>query len=298
MKKIISVLLCAILVTSSILSVNAAELSSENREFVCTGETLTMEDNTFMVFANGIDTRTYNYCISYQGFESGKKYEAEFKKSLHVPQRIRISAADKYARYIVNSKTGGYSGNIYAAYSFSKTGGEYKKVRVKLSDVSTYFNEDGTHTETVRADKVYKHDFKFCYEDIGNRSYYDSYLIIVSGGAVTAVVPDENGMVEFYMSTDIDTPTQYTTGFYKELVINGRIYGGSDGGTTNSNISALRFGNIDSNYSVDVNDVTTLQMYIAGLKELDALGRFHADTNLDNNISVEDVTHLQFELAK
>jgi hypothetical protein len=55
MKKIISVLLCAILVTSSILSVNAAELSSENREFVCTGETLTMEDNTFMVFANGID---------------------------------------------------------------------------------------------------------------------------------------------------------------------------------------------------------------------------------------------------
>ena len=141
------------------------------------------------------------------------------------------------------------------------------------------------------------HDFKFFYEDLGNRCYYDSYLIIISGGAVTAVVPDKNGMVEFYMSTDIGTPTQYTTGFYKEIIIDGWIYGGTAGGTTNTNISALKFGNIDSKNSVDVDDVTTLQMYIAGLTELDALGRFHADTNVDNEISVEDVTYLQFELV-
>ena len=39
-----------------------------------------------------------------------------------------------------------YFGNVQTFYQFDKTGGEYVKVKIKLSDFSRLFNENGTMT--------------------------------------------------------------------------------------------------------------------------------------------------------
>lgn len=64
---------------------------------------------------------------------------------------------------------------------------EYIKVRLKLSDIDSRFNEDGT------VDKP-RH-FNFVTDDKNN----GSVLTLVSGSVVNAVVPDSQGYVEFYV---------------------------------------------------------------------------------------------------
>lgn len=138
------------------------------------------------------------------------------------------------------------------------------------------------------------HDYKFKYEKADDGGYYDSALYFQSGGAVTGVVPDKDGCVEIYLSTKINEPTDYCTTFsYRKAYVVG---GG--GGTVGSNIYILRFGNIDLQGTVDVNDVTLLQQYISGSVELDSLQYYYTDTNFDGHRDVRDVTTLQQAIAK
>ena len=115
-----------------------------------------------------------------------------------------------------------------------------------------------------------------------------------SGGAVTGVVPDKDGCVEIYLASKINDPTDYCTTFsyLKAYVV------GGGGGTVGSNIYILRFGNIDLQGTVDVNDVTLLQQYISGSVELDSLQYYYTDTNFDGHRDVRDVTTLQRAIAK
>ena len=100
--------------------------------------------------------------------------------------------------------------------------------------------------------------------------------------------------MEIYLSTKINEPTDYCTTFS----FNTKFSGGGGGGTTGSNVSILRFGNIDLQGTVDVNDVTLLQQYISGSVELDSLQYYYTDTNFDGHRDVRDVTTLQRAIAK
>ena len=100
--------------------------------------------------------------------------------------------------------------------------------------------------------------------------------------------------MEIYLSTKINEPTVYCTTFsYRKAYVVG---GG--GGTVGSNIYILRFGNIDLQGTVDVNDATLLQRYLAGDAEFDKLQMFYSDINRDGKTNVKDVTDLQQAITK
>ncbi len=288
MKKILSVLLCASLAFASAISANAASKPAEHKGFKDLNEVITIPDNTVKVYAYNID-ETHTNGIRYVGGDTEKKYEVLFKDCIGSSKTMQLPSTEKYARYLSSG-----SGNIHAYHSFTTTGGKYKKVRIKLSEFNDYFNEDGSHTEEYSWLNL-EHDYKFKYEDMGNRCYFNSALAVISGGVVTGVTPDKNGEAEFFVSTEVGEYTEMITTFK----FNTKSASGGGGGTTGRTLSSkLRFGNIDGNYWVDVDDVTALQLCLSGQKELDTLGLFHADVDCDGICDVSDVTALQFGIAK
>ncbi len=60
----------------------------------------------------------------------------------------------------------------------------------------------------------------------------------------------------------------------------------------------LDIGDTDSNWSVNVSDVTKIQMSLARLDTLNNLQQFTADTNSDGKVSVIDCAYIQMHLAK
>ncbi len=276
-KRILSALLCATLALTSMVSANAAEVK-EHKGFKVLGQEMTLGDNKLKGYVYNVD-EDYNVYVKYDGEEND--YKLYFKDCISAPSSIEIPDTEKYAMYTFDSSGGG--GNTYRGYSFANTGGKYKKVRIKLSEFSSYFNEDGSHTKEV---KGANHDFNFSNEGDG----FSSYLVIKSGGAVHGVTPDENGEVEIFVSTKIGSCPEYHTDFSWR--------NGGGGGIAGGTLGKLRFGNVDGSSWVDVNDVTALQLYLAGAKELDTLGFFHADVNCDNIYDVKDVTALQLGISK
>ena len=294
MKKIISVLLCAVLAFSGTICANAAGKPAEHKGFTDLSIKTEIPDNTVKVYAYGVDS-THTNGILYVGGDTEKEYEALFKNSVSSPQVLKMPSTEKYARYFSSG-----SGNIYAYHTFETTGGTYKKIKIKLSEFSDYFNEDGSHDQTVDHSTGESHNYKFKYEDMGKGFYYNSALAFISGGAVTGVTPDENGEAEIFVCTDVGENIEMITTFsHKRITPQNTLQTGGGGGFTGGTFcQKLTFGNVDGIAGVDVNDVTYLQMYLAGMVDLDTLQLFHADSNCDDEIDVSDVTHLQFGLAE
>ena len=292
MKKVISLLLCAALAFTATVSANAANSEPEKKRFECLGETVVLDNNTVLLSASGIEPSTYDYCVKFEGLETKNQYTEQFRNVTDAPLKMTLPSAEKYKMYMRSLNKGGTAST--EMYDFSETGGVYKKIRIKLNDFDPeYFNEDGTHT-LESAGGSFEHNYNYNYQPVGSEGeYFASALVFKSGAAVTAVAPDENGMVEVYVSAKIGQTTTYLTDHRYRLVSNI----GAGGSVLNA-IDLLRFGDIDANCLIDINDVTVLQMYIAGLKKFDELAVFRADTNVDDNIDVTDVTFLQFALAE
>ena len=292
MKKIISLLLCAALAFSATVSANAVNSEPEKKGFEYTGETVVIDDNTVLLSASGIDPSTYNACVKFVGIETQNQYTEQFRDTLDAPLKITLPSDENYKMHLLRSLNESGTSST-KNYDFSETGGVYKKIRIKLNDFDPYyFNEDGTHT-LESATSSFEHNYNYNYEPVGNEgNYFCSALIFKSGAAVTAVAPDENGMVEFYISAKIAQTTTYLTDHYYKLPSSI-----GSGGAVLNEIAQLRFGDINADCLIDVNDVTSLQMYLAGLKELDELALLYSDTNVDDIVDVSDVTFLQFALA-
>lgn len=288
MKKILSVLLCSTLAFASAISANAASKPAEYKGFKDLSETTTIPDNTVKVYAYNIDS-THTNGIRYKGGDTKQNYSVLFKDCINSPKTMALPSTEKYARYFTSG-----GGNTNPSHSFATTGGKYKKIRIKLSEFDDYFNEDGSHTKSYDISTPSTHDFKFKYEDMGNGCSFNSALVIISGGAVTGITPNKNGEAEFFVSTDVGESVDMMTKFQYST----KTSSGGGGGLTGGSISSkLTFGNVDGDYWVNVNDVTALQLYLSGQKELDTLGLFHADVDCDGINDVCDVTALQFGIA-
>lgn len=153
-----------------------------------------------------------------------------------------MPSSESYTRFV--SANGGSSGNTYAGYSFANTGGEYAKLKVKLSDVSSYFNSDGSYTDTD-----------------GNGATYTlrengSNLTFFSGGAVNGVAPDENGCVEIYIKAKPGAKTAFST------------YLPNYSGIISMYVPMLCFGNIDLKGSTNVNDATLCRDTLRAMRNL------------------------------
>lgn len=171
--------------------------------------------------------------------------------------------------------------------------GTYQKVRFKLSDFSSYFNSDGSHTITF-TDDTYTYHFGLP-EKVGDKIYYSS-LMFFSGAAFTSVTPDKNGEIELYVSTQIGENTYFTTDF--GITSSTSSLGG--GGNSHSVLPICK-GNAKTNKNtVSVEDATYIQLHLAGLldEELSDLQKFNADVDNDEYITVKDATIIQLYLAK
>lgn len=67
--------------------------------------------------------------------------------------------------------------------------------------------------------------------------------------------------------------------------------------STSAVVGSVLKGDVDDNGRIEIDDVTLLQKYLAGLEELNEKGIFAADVKCDNMLNVDDVTMIQKYLA-
>ena len=286
MKKFVCLVLCAVLTAGAAVTANAKTVKPHKGVEIY-NSAKNIGNNTLLVSAYNIPS-DYTNGVLFKGGDTQKNYSMKFADCIDGDKTLFMPSTEKYARYFASG-----SGNLHAYYTFDNKGGRYVKAKINLHELApNYFNKDGSHT--MEYSNIGSHDYKFKYEKADDGGYYDSALYFQSGGAVTGVVPDKDGCVEIYLSTKINEPTQYCTTFSYRISY---VLGGG-GGTSGSNIYILRFGNIDLQGTVDVNDATLLQRYLAGDAEFDKLQMFYSDINRDGKTNVKDVTDLQQAITK
>ena len=304
--KLSAVALSIILAAASAVSAGAAQTDSErvssySSDFKLLSSTVKIPDN--QIYFSRYNTTSDSIFIGSFSDENNKKYSVKFSEIMSGGKFLSLPMNQKYKfslRYDLGSSGGGSSDGTFRSYS--NTGGTYRKVRVKLStflnsEYDSKFASDGSVTNT---DSTYgSHTFRFGDVDItSDGSKYYSGMCVRSGAAITAVTPNLNGEIEFYVDTAIGSGANVCTDFYTIYKHNdGRTSYIGGGGSTGSSLHALRFGDADSSCFVNVSDATKIQSAIAGECSLDNLQKFVSDVNLDNNISIKDVTCIQKYLA-
>jgi hypothetical protein len=278
MKKIIASFLCTALAICSIPVASAETTSIPTYKSL---GTTTIPNNTVRLYTYGLtETNTYDSAINYYSRDNDTDNCLYAKNSIGKYQSMKLKDSG-YIRQLQTKDSSGY--NIYDNDNFDHTGGTYEKIRIKLSDFSSYFNSDGTHTATLNNQT---HNFNFTDEGDG----YISSLMIISGGAVTAVAPNKNGYAEFYVCKNIGEKTEFITDF--SVVTSSSVSGG--GGTTGSRIEYLKIGDVDLSSIVDISDVSAIQKYLVDIETLDSkLAIRNADANGDGNIDINDATAIQ-----
>ena len=220
-----------------------------------------------------------------------KDYDIWFKDCINAPRFLNLPKGEKFVKYMM-TQGHGYFGNVQTFYQFDKTGGEYVKVKIKLSDFSRLFNENGTMTAELR-DGSYK-DFDFTYEDFGTDSngvncYAESGVYATSGGTVTSFAPDKDGYAEIYVSRQLGVDTKVMSYRYCRLKDGAHC----DYGRIGDTLVGLTCGDTDLGGYISVTDATLVQKYVAGIEDFDKLQLFNSDVNHDGEISVVDATLIQ-----
>lgn len=291
MKKVTSLIICMIFVFAGTVTSSAAVIDNNSSVGITLGD---FEHNCRIIgndFIPNNTARLYTYGqigaagnsigISFIDSNTYNSTDRVFNSSVSY-QDVYLPSPNYYASDILLIDSNGRGSSGGPDFSLTKSGGNYRKLRVRLSDYSNYFNSDGTHTKDG-----YK--YNFTYQDGG----YLSSLIISSGGAVTAVTPDHYGFVEFYCSTQIGVPTVFSTDFSHRTSTSSS--GG--GGVTYQKLPGFMVGDTDSDGSMSIYDATYLQMYLAGANDLSDAAEISADVNLDGKVDVDDVTNIQKHLA-
>lgn len=283
-KKILSLILCSALAFSGVITANAVEISPSS--FTDLKTQYQLSDTTILTHSYNIEP-DYPGKLSYQSYDEKQLIRLNFIEAIETPQMINFNACDKFCLDFSLKKEPDSFYN-YSSYLKNK-GGVYRKVKIKLSDFSDYFTEDGSlifpNTDET---KTFTENFKKKSNEDG--TYYNSVLFIKSGASHTAAIPDENGEVEFYLYLN---PCEQTR-FYCTVELKEEKYTYTPHGFP----IEIHFGDVNQSYYVDVNDVTQIQLALAGAVDLDNYGKFNADINLDGIRDVKDVTALQLALAK
>lgn len=291
MKKIISAVICLVLAAGGAISASAVITDDD----LYTG--LSLNDFMYNCRVIGSDTipnntaRLYTYgaigsaedSIGITFVESSTYERTDCTFNTQASYRdVYLPSPNYYMSDHMFKSSSGSNGGSGPDFYLNSSGGTYKKVRVKLSAYSDYFNSDGTHTKDG-------HNYNFTKQDNG----YLSSLLICSGGAVTAVTPDHYGFVEFYCSNQIGVPTEFSTNFSHRTSTS--FSGG--GGTTAQNLGGFMVGDTNSDGFISIYDVTLFQMYIAGMQDLSDITKINSDINSDGKIDVNDATEIQKYLA-
>ena len=290
-KKITAIAMCGVLTVGSVLMTGAVSEDENHKDFEVTGTTQKISNNQLFVTTTGYTENTdKNFGAKFRTTNE-KDYDIWFKDCINAPRFLNLPKGEKFVKYMM-TQGHGYFGNVQTFYQFDKTGGEYVKVKIKLSDFSRLFNENGTMTAELR-DGSYK-DFDFTYEDFGTDSngvncYAESGVYATSGGTVTSFAPDKDGYAEIYVSRQLGVDTKVMSYRYCRLKDGAHC----DYGRIGDTLVGLTCGDTDLGGYISVADATSVQKYVAGIEDFDKLQLFNSDVNHDGEISVVDATLIQ-----
>ena len=289
-KKITAIAICCVLAVSSAFVANAKWIGDE-RDFKLMGETRKISNNQVLVTATGYnESNPKYYGVMFENM-AGKGYSVYFKDCVNKLKFLNLPKNQEFTRHMITADNR-YFGDTGMKFNYDSTGGEYVKIRIKLSDYFPYgFNDDGTMTGKL-SDGTYK-NFDFTYEDFGTDSsgkpcYATSGAYFVSGGAVTSFVPDKNGYAEFYISRQLGEDTGLMA--YKYC----RLKNGAECKTTiGGKLNCLTCGDAYPDGNITVVDATSVQKYVVGIVKFGKTQLFNSDVNRDGEISVVDATLIQ-----
>ena len=290
-KKITAIAMCGVLTVGSVLMTGAVSEDENHKDFEVTGTTQKISNNQLFVTTTGYTENTdKNFGAKFRTTNE-KDYDIWFKDCINAPRFLNLPKGEKFVKYMM-TQGHGYFGNVQTFYQFDKTGGEYVKVKINLSDFSRLFNENGTMTAELR-DGSYK-DFDFTYEDFGTDSngvncYAESGVYATSGGAVTSFAPDKDGYAEIYVSRQLGVDTKVMSYRYCRLKDGAHC----DYGRIGDTLVGLTCGDTDLSGYISVTDATLVQKYVVGIEDFDKLQLFNSDVNHDGEISVVDATLIQ-----
>ena len=290
-KKITAIAMCGMLTVGSVLMTGAVSEDENHKDFEVTGTTQKISNNQLFVTTTGYTENTdKNFGAKFRTTNE-KDYDIWFKDCINAPRFLNLPKGEKFVKYMM-TQGHGYFGNVQTFYQFDKTGGEYVKVKIKLSDFSRLFNENGTMTAELR-DGSYK-DFDFTYEDFGTDSngvncYAESGVYATSGGTVTSFAPDKDGYAEIYVSRQLGVDTKVMSYRYCRLKDGAHC----DCGRIGDTLVGLTCGDTDLGGYISVTDATLIQKYVAGIEDFDKLQLFNSDVDHDGEISVVDATLIQ-----
>ena len=289
-KKITAIAMCGVLTVGSVLMTGAVSEDENHKDFEVTGTTQKISNNQLFVTTTGYTENTdKNFGAKFQTTEE-KDYDIWFKDCINAPKFVNLPKGEKFVKYMM-TQGHGYFGNVQTFYQFDKTGGEYVKVKIKLSDFSRLFNENGTMTSEL-SDGSYK-DFDFTYEDFGTDSigvncYAESGAHATSGGAVTSFAPDKDGYAEIYVLRQLGVDTKVMSYRYC------RLKNGAECKTTiGGKLNCLTCGDVYPDGNITVGDATSVQKYVVGIVKFGKTQLFNSDVNHDGEISVVDATLIQ-----
>ena len=204
MKKLISIALVALMAAGGAVSANAAV--KQNKDYQILSSKITTKNNTISIYTYNMKNTGSGGGFVLDGQKSGKRYKYIFKNYLSAPKTITMPSNEKYNIWTCLSSSMGGTTNL----DLRQAGGEYVKVRAKLSDINpNEFKSNGTHTQDG-------HTYNFTRQTVKD-GYYESVLFFQSGGVFTGAVPDSNGYVEFYVSTKVDHSVNYFTEYGLEV---------------------------------------------------------------------------------
>ena len=290
-KKISAIAMCGVLTVGSVLMTGAVSEDENHKDFEVTGTTQKISNNQLFVTTTGYTENTdKNFGAKFRTTNE-KDYDIWFKDCINAPRFLNLPKGEKFVKYMM-TQGHGYFGNVQTFYQFDKTGGEYVKVKIKLSDFSRLFNENGTMTAELR-DGSYK-DFDFTYEDFGTDSngvncYAESGVYATSGGAVTSFAPDKDGYAEIYVSRQLGVDTKVMSYRYCRLKDGAHC----DYGRIGDTLVGLTCGDTDLSGYISVTDATLVQKYVVGIEDFDKLQLFNSDVNDDGEINIVDATLIQ-----
>ena len=290
-KKITAIAMCGVLTVGSVLMTGAVSEDENHKDFEVTGTTQKISNNQLFVTTTGYTENTdKNFGAKFRTTNE-KDYDIWFKDCINAPRFLNFPKGEKFVKYMM-TQGHGYFGNVQTFYQFDKTGGEYVKVKIKLSDFSRLFNENGTMTAELR-DGSYK-DFDFTYEDFrtdsnGVKCYAESGVYATSGGTVTSFAPDKDGYAEIYVSRQLGVDTKVMSYRYCRLKDGAHC----DYGRIGDTLVGLTCGDTDLSGYISVTDATLVQKYVVGIEDFGKLQLFNSDVDNDGEISVVDATLIQ-----
>ncbi len=292
MKKILNIALCAItILTSALIPVGATE---KQPYFEVVSDEVYVPANKVLKAAYNLENETnYEYYVYLEDKDNSNNSETIYFYDCFKQNKFIDVDSCEYKMYKGNRS----SRSGYTNVRFNE-GAYYQKIRIKVCD----FYSEGCSQTYENGEYVY--DSKYWFNENGDFYYYhrergefnfnftntenvqESGMYILSGSALTAVKPDKNGMIEFYVKKGI-SELPLLSGVGSEKI-----------GKTTFTVSfgdklKLGVGNVNLDKNVNVIDSTLTQKYCVGLEALGNAQKFFADANGDGIINVSDATEIQ-----